>query len=68
MKADFKSVSSTKQIVRHAKRAIREQGAEIVLFEFNSFSSHHIEEIEKRKNIGIHGLFYIRGTNRMRKF
>ncbi|MDE5628449.1 MAG: hypothetical protein K2I69_02705 [Muribaculaceae bacterium] len=63
LKADFKSTSSPGNIVKYAKHAVREQGADIVLFEFTSFGTNYIEEIEKQKRIGIHGRYLLPGDS-----
>lgn len=57
IKADFKSTSSPVNIVKYAKHAIFEQGAELVLFEFTEWNSKFIEEIVRLKRLGIHGKY-----------
>lgn len=61
IKAEFKSVSSPKQIVRHAKKATREQGAEVVLFEFEKESKELFAELESLKKLGIKAMYYFKG-------
>ena len=66
--AELKSLTSYKHIVRRAKHAIEEQGAKMVLFEFEKLTSDYIREIEKLKIENIHGYFYIKKENKIRKF
>ena len=68
VKAELKSVESYKKIVKHAKKAIDKQKAEIVLFEFETFGSDHIGELMKLKEMNIHGLYYVMGESRIRMF
>jgi hypothetical protein len=67
-KADFKSTSSAGNIVKYAKHAIREQGADIVLFEFTKWGTPFIEEIAKLKRLGIHGKYVISGNSTIYTF
>jgi len=67
-KADFKSTSSPGNIINYAKHAIREQGADIVLFEFTNWGSAFIEEIEKLKRYGIHGKYLKPGDSAIYTF
>ncbi|MCM1439007.1 MAG: toxin glutamine deamidase domain-containing protein [Roseburia sp.] len=68
LKADFKSTKSPGNIVNYAKYAIREQGADIVIFEFTEFSSAYIEAINKLKALGIHGKYLRPGSNVIYEF
>ena len=68
VKAELKSVESYKKIVKHAKKAIGKQKAEIVLFEFEAFGSDHIGELMKLKAMNIHGLYYVMGESKIRRF
>ena len=68
IKAELKSVTSYRTIVQRAKEATRKQGAEMVLFEFDTFGSNHIAELMKLKRKNIHGLFYVIGESKIRKF
>lgn len=65
--ADLKSTKGHSNIVKYAKKAVRKQGAEIVLFEFEGFGSEHINELKKLKEEGINALFYIKGEDKVRK-
>ena len=68
IKAEFKSVSSPKQILHHAKKATREQGAELVLFELNTERSVEVEkELDKVRRAGIKGLYYYKSDGKIRK-
>lgn len=68
VKADFKSTSSPGNILKYAKHATREQGADIVLFEFTEWGSAYIEEIEKLKKYGIHGKYMKPGDSTIYTF
>lgn len=59
VKADFKSTASPGNVVKYAKHAIREQGADIVLFEFGSWGTPYMEAINKLKRLGIHGRYLL---------
>jgi hypothetical protein len=61
-KADLKHVSSHNNIVRHAKKAIQKQGAEIVLFEFENNTKKIQEELDKLKIDGIKVYYYFTGN------
>ena len=56
--ADLKKISSHNNIVKEAKRAINNQGAKILLFEFDTETDKIHKEILKLQNIGIHGKYY----------
>ncbi len=58
MKADLKCVSSHNNILKHAKKAIRKQGAEIVLFEFEKETKEIHIELLKLKKEGISVYYY----------
>lgn len=66
--ADLKSTKGAGNIVKYAHKAIKKQQAEIILFEFETLSSKYIEEIEKLKRENIHGYFYVKRENKIRKF
>lgn len=65
--ADLKSTKGHKNIVKYAKKAVRKQGAKIVLFEFEEFGSEHINELKKLKEEGIKALFYVKREDKVRK-
>ena len=56
--ADLKRVSSHNNIVKEAKKAVNNQGAKIVLFEFETENDKIHKEILKLQNVGIHGKYY----------
>lgn len=68
IKADLKSTSSPGNIIKYAKHATREQGADIVLFEFTNWGASFIEEIKKLEQYGIHGKYLKPGDSRIYKF
>ena len=65
---DFKSTKGAGNIVKYAHKAVKIQGADVVLFEFEEFGSPIIAEIEKLKKQGIHGFFYVKGEDKIRPF
>ncbi|MEG2219429.1 MAG: hypothetical protein RRY02_07915, partial [Muribaculaceae bacterium] len=64
VKADLKSTGSHNNILKYAKKAIREQGAKMVLFEFEKMSVQIKTEINKVSKLGIHGMYYIIGREK----
>jgi hypothetical protein len=60
-KADLKRVSSHNNIVKDAKKAVRKQGAEMVLFEFEKETKEIYSEIKKLSGKNIHGRYYFTG-------
>ena len=56
--ADLKKTAGSGNIVKYAKKATREQGAQIVVFEFEKESASVYSELEVLKKIGIHGKYY----------
>ena len=64
--AELKKAKSANHIVGYAKKAVGEQGASIVVFEFEKDSKKVHEEIDKLKNrYGIHGFYFF--SNRKHK-
>ena len=60
-KAELKSLSSYNNIVREGKSAIKKQGADLVVFRFNTLSAKaksYLKDLAKAK---IHGCYYVRG-------
>ena len=56
--ADLKKTSKSGNIAKYAKKAIREQGAKIVVFEFVNETEDVYTKLLKLSNNGIHGCFY----------
>jgi len=56
--ADLKKTTGSGNIVKYAKKATREQGAKIVVFEFEIENVSIYAELELLKRIGIHGKYY----------
>lgn len=60
-KAELKSLSSYNNIVREGKSAIKKQGADLVVFRFDTLSAKaksYLKDLAKAK---IHGCYYVRG-------
>jgi hypothetical protein len=51
--ADLKKTKTHNNMVRYAKKAIREQGAEIVIFEFEEMTHNIIKELYNIQKLGI---------------
>ena len=56
--ADLKKTSGSRNIEKYAKKATREQGAKLVVFEFLKETEEIYAEIENLKKIGIHRKYY----------
>lgn len=56
--ADLKKAKSANHIVDYAKKAVREQGASIVVFEFENETKEIYNEIESLKKKNIHGFYF----------
>lgn len=56
--ADIKKLSSANNIVRHAKHAMRRQGAKIVLFEFSNKAYEIKMALQTLSKKGVHGLYF----------
>ncbi len=68
VKADLKDVSSANHIVKYGKKAIREQGAEKVIFRINKYNSQYAEEFRTLQTKGIHGYYFVKGENGLKEF
>jgi plastocyanin len=66
--ADFKRLSSTNNIIKDAKHAISKQGAKLVLFEFTSRFKGMQQELNRLRDRGIHGKYFISKQNRIYDF
>ena len=58
IKADLKKTGSHNNMVHYAKHAIREQGADMVVFEFENNTKSIQEELDKLKRLGIKVSYY----------
>ena len=65
--ADLKRLSSHINIIRHAKYATRNQGAEWVLFEFTKETKEIYTELEKLGRRNIHGKYFFSHKESNRK-
>lgn len=61
MKADLKRTESSEQIVKHAKHAIRQQGAKLVLFQFDVWNAKMVSALKGLSKLNIHGKYFITG-------
>ena len=64
--ADLKRTSSHNNLVNYAKKAIREQNAEIVLFQFdNETEQIYAELFTLKRKYGIKSYFFFTGKNKI---
>ena len=63
VRAELKSVESYKKIVKHAKKAIDKQKAEMLLFEFEKETTEIYKELLKLKRENIKAMYYFKGKN-----
>ena len=68
IKAELKKLSSANNIEREAKKAIKKQGADIVIFEFSQLNAKILQGIERLKRMGIHGKYFASGENKIYNF
>jgi len=69
IKADLKKTGSHINIVNYAKEAIRKQGAEIVVFEFeNNTKDIHTQLLKLGNTYDIHGYYYFSGSKNIIRF
>jgi len=66
--ADFKSTKSANNIVKYAKYAIRNQGAELVMFEFTDHPKGITDRIKSLTHKEIHGYYYYSDQNEFEAF
>ena len=67
-KADLKKTKSATNIVKYASRATRQQGAQIVLFEFEEWNSGIRNAISETIRKNIHGFFFVSGKTKTHEF
>ena len=67
-KADLKRLSSANNIEKEAKKATKNQGADIVVFEFRELNAKILQGLERLKRIGIHGKYFVTGENKLYDF
>ncbi len=58
---DLKRTKGTGNIEKYAKHAVREQGAEQVIFQFDEFTHEHQDIISILSKNGIHGFYFVTG-------
>lgn len=61
MTADLKRTGSHNNIVKYAKKATREQGAELIVFQFDKETSDIHKQLELLKGEGIKGYYFFTG-------
>ena len=66
--ADLKRTSSHNNIVKYAKKATRNQGADLVLFQFEELTPEIRFEINILINMNIHGKYFVTGSNTLYEF
>lgn len=68
VKADFKETSGSGNVVKYGRAAIKEQKAEMVIFNFTRFDSKTQEAINELTRKGIHGWYYKPGVSKHIEF
>ena len=66
--ADLKKLKNHTQVAKRAKKAVKLQGAEWVLFEFEQETKEVYAEIERLKIRNIHGKFFFSGNGTVHDF
>ena len=64
----LKRTKSTNNIQNYSKYATNNQGAKLVLFQFDIFNGHFANEIKKLQQRGIHGYYFVTGIEEIHKF
>ena len=68
LKGDLKKTKGAGNIVRYAKYATREQGAEIVLFELEVWNSEFRKVVDELVRKDLHGFYFIAGIETVHRF
>ena len=64
IKADLKKTAGSRNIEKYAKKAIRKQGADIVVFGFDeNFKEIQSKLLKLKKDYNIHGYYYFSNNN-----
>ncbi len=66
--ADIKNTSKSNNIYNYGKEAVRKQGAEIVLFQFEKMTPYVLKELNNLSKKGIHGMYIVKGKKDVYKF
>ncbi len=66
--AEIKCVKSAANMVRHARKATKKQGARIVLFKFEKMTPYVLKELKNLTERGIHGMYIVNGETEIREF
>ncbi|WP_195484126.1 phage minor head protein [Bacteroides cellulosilyticus] len=61
--ADLKRTKGSGNIVRYARKAVRQQGAKVVLFQFDEFNEAVRKELVALKREGIKAKYFVTGEN-----
>ncbi len=67
-KADLKRTQSANNIVSYARNAVRNQGADKVVFQFDKWNAKVKTAIEDLQKAGIHGYYFVTGKNNVLTF
>lgn len=61
IKADLKRLSSHNNIIKEAKEAVRKQGADIVIFQFEKETEQIHLELQNLKKLGFWVIYFFKG-------
>ena len=67
-KGDLKRTAGCGNIVKYARYAVKEQGAEIVLFEFNEWKPEVRDAVSEIVRKNFHGYYFISGESTVHNF
>lgn len=68
LKGDIKRVKGASNVVKYAKYALKEQRAEIVLFEFREWNNKMRDAVSEMIRKRIHGYYYVSGVGKVHRF
>ena len=68
VKADLKKTGATNNIIKYASRATKKQGAQIILFEFETWNNEFRNLVDELVRKGYHGRYFISGNKKTHRF
>ncbi len=66
--AEFKRVRNANNIARRARKAVKKQMAQLVLFQIDYLTDKVIKELELAASKGRHGMYFVTGKNKIYEF
>ncbi|MCD8313418.1 MAG: hypothetical protein LUC24_04590 [Bacteroidales bacterium] len=68
IRADLKKTKNVNNIEKYAKKAVRDQGAKLVLIQFDEINDNVLGKIRKMSSEGIHGKYFKTGSEELHDF